>query len=132
MDEYKNEERYFCEFNTNDEINTSVRDFIEGNRCKVALVAIAKDEDHYLKEWVDYHLKIGFSEIFVYQNDWEYKNGDINDPRVHLEHISGVGIQNKCYNDFINKNYEKYDFIAFFDIDEFLWLRNKNDVKDFL
>ena len=33
---------------------------------KTALVCIAKDEDRYLGEWLAYHLKLGFSEIFVY------------------------------------------------------------------
>ena len=33
---------------------------------KVALVALAKDEENYLKEWVDYNLKIGFTDIYVY------------------------------------------------------------------
>jgi len=32
----------------------------------VALIAIAKDEDEYLKEWVDYNLKVGFDDIYVY------------------------------------------------------------------
>lgn len=33
---------------------------------KTALVAIAKDEDNYLKEWVEYHLKIGFDDVYVF------------------------------------------------------------------
>jgi hypothetical protein len=33
---------------------------------KTALVCIAKDEDHYIDEWLLYHLKLGFSDIFVY------------------------------------------------------------------
>lgn len=56
---------------------------------KTALVCIAKDEDDYLKEWVDYHLRIGFDEIFVYQNNWRYPKGDITDPRVHLLELDG-------------------------------------------
>ena len=35
---------------------------------KCALVCIAKDEDHYIQEWVDYHLMLGFSDIYVWQN----------------------------------------------------------------
>jgi len=37
---------------------------------KIALVTMAKDEDFYLQEWIDYHLKLGFDDIFIYQNNW--------------------------------------------------------------
>ena len=33
---------------------------------KVALVAIAKDEDHYIEEWIRYHLKLGFDHVIIY------------------------------------------------------------------
>ena len=33
---------------------------------KTALVCIAKDEDNYIDEWLKYHLKLGFSNIYVY------------------------------------------------------------------
>ena len=32
---------------------------------KIAVVAIAKDEDNYLAEWTDYHLRLGFDDIFI-------------------------------------------------------------------
>ena len=37
---------------------------------KIALVCIAKNEDDYIEEWVNYHLKLGFSKIFIYENNW--------------------------------------------------------------
>jgi hypothetical protein len=36
---------------------------------KIALVCIAKDEDLYLQDWIDYHLKLGFDDIHIYQNN---------------------------------------------------------------
>ena len=36
---------------------------------KIALVAIACNEDHYLREWLDYHFKIGFDDAYVYCNN---------------------------------------------------------------
>jgi len=37
---------------------------------KTALVAIAKNEGLYIREWVTYHKKVcSFDEIFVYDND---------------------------------------------------------------
>lgn len=97
-----------------------------------ALVAIAKNEDHYLKEWVDYNLKLGFDEIFVYQNNWRYQKGEISDSRVHLLELDGHRMQNPCYNDFIRDHNQEYDFIACFDCDEFLHIRDNVDFKTWL
>ena len=33
---------------------------------KVVLVCIAKDEDNYVEEWLDYNHKLGFDEIIMY------------------------------------------------------------------
>ena len=38
---------------------------------RTALVCIAKWEDT-IEEWCNYHLKLGFDKIFIYQNDWVY------------------------------------------------------------
>lgn len=98
---------------------------------KTALVCIAKDEDEYLIEWIDYHLKLGFTDIFVYQNNWRF-NGHCKDyTNVHFIELDGHRMQNKCYNDFIVDNYMKYDFIACFDVDEFLYI-NDGTLEDFL
>ena len=35
---------------------------------KVALVCIAKEEDNYIQEWIDYNKKLGFDDIIIYQN----------------------------------------------------------------
>ena len=43
---------------------------------KVALVCIAKDEDEYIKEWIEYHKKLGFDNIFVFENNWRCKVKD--------------------------------------------------------
>ena len=37
---------------------------------KTALVCIAKNEDHYIDEWIEYYLKLGIDHIFIYQNDF--------------------------------------------------------------
>lgn len=41
-------------------------------------------------------------------------------------------MQNKCYNDFIENYNKDYNFIAFFDIDEFLYIKNGKDINSFL
>lgn len=58
-------------------------------RC--ALVCIAKDEDDYIREWADYHLKIGFDDIYILQNNWRCKHA-FESPNVHLETYDGLYI----------------------------------------
>ena len=36
------------------------------------------------------------------------------------------------YNDCYNSNYDKYDWLIFNDIDEYIYLKNYNDIKNFL
>jgi hypothetical protein len=96
---------------------------------KIALVCIAKNEDNYIKEWCDYHLKLGFDDIFIYQNNWRTS---IFSDKIHNFEIDGVSKQIESYNSFINNFHSKYDWAAFFDVDEFLVLKKHNNVKDFI
>lgn len=98
---------------------------------KTALVCIAKDEDRYMDEWILYHLKLGFSDVFVYQNDWRYA-GAVSDPRAHFIQADGEAMQLPSYNEFIDENYGKFDFAAFMDVDEFLCLKKHRSVEEFL
>jgi len=95
---------------------------------KVALVCVAKWEDHYLEEWLDYNHKIGFDKIIMYQNDWRT---DIERPFLEKREWDGRAIQLPVYNTFLEKDTE-YDWAAFFDCDEFLVLKKHNNVKEFL
>ena len=55
---------------------------------RTALVAIACNEDHYLREWFTYHHNIGFDDIYVYQNNWHFKE-EVPD-YVHLIDFPGM------------------------------------------
>lgn len=100
---------------------------------KTALVCIAKNEDNYIDEWIDYHLKLGFTHIFVYQNDWRYK-GDKQKYTSFVDWIDfdGEAMQMKAYNDFIDNRSNGYGFAAFFDVDEFLCLKEDKSLDSFL
>jgi len=96
---------------------------------KVALVCVAKNEDNYIQEWINYNKKLGFDDIIIYQNDWRTP---IDDPNVIKIEFDGVNQQLNSYKHFINNNYGKYDWVAFFDVDEFLVLKKHNNIKDFI
>lgn len=101
---------------------------------KVAIIAIAKNENLYINEWIDYHFKLGFDNIIVCDNDDELILKDvIKDDRVIIEDYTKVeGVQKIAYRTSFKKYKEQYDWIFLIDIDEFLVLENHNNVKDFL
>jgi len=96
---------------------------------KVALVCIAKDEDNYIQEWVDYHLKLGFDDIYIYQNNWR---SNVVGDHIHLIPFDGEVKQLISYNDFIQNNYLNYEWAAFIDVDEFIVLKKHNNIKEFI
>lgn len=96
---------------------------------KVALVCIAKNEELYIQEWIDYHLKLGFDDVFIYQNNWRWENEQKNVIKYELD---GESQQRIAYNNFIQNHLNTYDWAAFFDVDEFLVLKKHNNVKNFI
>lgn len=101
------------------------------SKCqKIALVGIAKMENDYVNEWIRYHLNLGFDWVFLYDNNdssYEYV-GD----RIDLElkdrvtiipfETKGTTTQENAYTDCYIKYGDMFDWMAFFDIDEFLVL----------
>lgn len=98
----------------------------------IALVCIAKNEDNYIDEWIEYHLKLGFSKIFIYQNDWRYNGKHINSNFVNLIEFDGKLKQTDAYNNFIEIYYKDYDWASFIDVDEFIVLKQDSDISSFL
>lgn len=103
---------------------------------KTALITFAKNEDYYIEEWIKYHTKLGFDDIFVYQHDWRYRGVKRVYPNVTWFDFDfpeiGIMCQTEAFKNFLvcqNKN--QYDFAAFFDVDEFLTLKNMT-LHDFL
>jgi hypothetical protein len=100
---------------------------------KIALVCIARNEENYIEEWIKYNLKLGFDDIFIYEHNWKC---DVERYNVHKIEFNGTdfqeNIQRKAYNHFIRTQYDKYDWAAFFDVDEFLVLKAHNNIKQFI
>jgi len=95
---------------------------------KVNLVAVAKNEARYIQEWCDYHKKLGFNEIIIYDNSG---NGDLKShDNITVYDAPGDRIQLQAYqNELVNARYNEW--ILFIDIDEFLNIGNLS-VQEFL
>lgn len=95
---------------------------------KVGLVCVAKMEDHYLKEWLDYNQKLGFDKVLLYQNDWRT---DLEHPILEKGICDGPSIQVPLYNQVLQDNTE-FDWLAFIDCDEFIVLKKHNNIKELI
>jgi len=103
------------------------------------IVAIAKLESDYIKEWVKYHLELGFEKIYLYDNeDTPTYNDLLQNERVVVTHIPGNNyhkpVQYLALDYFIN-NYMKNGIITHcihIDIDEFIVLKKHSNIKEFI
>lgn len=92
------------------------------------ICAIIKDEQEYLKEWLDYHFSLGFDKIYLYQDYGSKSHSSITDQynNVILTEVQDLGIQNygtsmtqyEVYNYHLQNT--KADWLLLIDIDEFL------------
>ena len=99
---------------------------------KTAICCIAKNEDRYIHEWVDYHLKLGFDKIYIYCDDWECPLPDSK--RIEKLYLNRgiISPQMPAYNHFLKFLAKGYDYVMFLDVDEFLVLKKHSSVGEFL
>lgn len=105
------------------------------------VIGLAKNEKHYIKDWVAYHLHIGFDRIYLFDNNddpnetyddilFEY----IKDDKVRLiDFRDKKSLQNSLYNSFYYA--VPFKWLAVIDIDEFIWFNETfkyDDIKSFL
>ena len=107
---------------------------------KTAVCCIVKCENPYLQEWVDYHFDLGFTHIFIYDNnnmDGERILPSVaDDERVTVIDCRGkLAYQNTAYTDFYKRFGKEYDWIAYIDLDEFITFSEDSGIRtigDFL
>lgn len=107
---------------------------------KVLLCAIGRMENDYIREWVEYNKNIGFTNICLFDNNFDGEQdfrdviGDyIDSGFVILKDCRNktecqVEAYTECYAEYGNE----YDWIAFFDCDEFITLNYHRNVSDYL
>ena len=109
---------------------------IEIPPLKVAMCAIAKKENRYIKYFIKHYKDIGYNHFYLYDNNLSGRESledvEIVKDGVKEGYITIIDYKNipnhpqmeayySCY-----ENYNKeYDWISFYDIDEFLILKEK-------
>ena len=105
---------------------------------KVAVCAIGRLENRYALEWVSHYLKLGVDKIIIYDNNRPEDDETFSQVLWSIVEDGYVEIkpwfdnQKSAYEDFYNHYGNEYDWIGFFDFDEFLEIQDGRDVKDFL
>ena len=109
---------------------------------KVCVCTLGKNENLYIKEFVEHYKKYGIDKIYLYDNNdidgekfddviGEYVENDfveIIDWRGVKGTSTYYGIMNSCYQSF----QDQYDWLIFYEIDEFLYLKNYKNIKSYL
>jgi hypothetical protein len=102
---------------------------------KICLCAIGKNENLYIKEYVEHYKKIGYNHIFLYDNNDldEEKIGDaIPKNEINNGFVSIINFRGKklaileAYRDCYEKYNKVYDWLSFYDIDEHLEVKLNN------
>ena len=97
----------------------------------IVICAIAKNEEAYLREWIDYHLRLGFEKIYLYDNNdvespaLEDLLGDyISANQLEIVDVRGKrGYQMRAYREFCREHFFDVSWCAFIDVDEFITLQ---------
>lgn len=106
-----------------------------------SICTLAKQENVYINDWLNYHFNHGFDHVYIYDNnDIDYPSlEDAIDSRfedkVTIEDLRGQTFETtpniQVYNDFFERHASETDWVAFIDIDEFTYFKYGN-VKRFL
>lgn len=93
---------------------------------ELAIVAILKNEGHYLREWLDYHLLAGVGHFYLYDNDSSDNYKEIIAPYVEAglvtsKYFPGESMQFAAYNDAVWRYRFQCRYMAFIDLDEFIY-----------
>lgn len=112
---------------------------------KTAICVIIKNEQKFLKEWIEWHLNLGFDAIHIFEDKDsisheyicdEYSNvflrGYENDMQIHdMFNINSSVKQYRLYTWFAEEYKNIYDWIAFIDLDEFIIFSNDYNLDKF-
>lgn len=104
---------------------------------RLAVCAIAKNEEESFKEWIDWHRSIGVEKFYIYDNESTDSTKDVLRPYieegvVEYHYFPGVKKQLEAYDDCFSRHRLGTRWIAFIDLDEFIVPLKDKTLPDFL
>ena len=114
--------------------------YLNFNNIKICMCTIGKQENLYVREFISHYKNYGVDKIFIYDNNeiigehFESVIMDyIDNGLVEIIDFRGKNrSQLKAYQDCLNKNLNKYNWLMFYDMDEFIYLKDYNNIKLYL
>jgi hypothetical protein len=108
----------------------------------ICIVAIARDEDAFIAEWIAYHRLLGADHFYIYDDDPVERLPQLLEAFAEFvtvvrwygvsDGIPGRNRQTKAYSHFLDHHAAGYRWVAFIDIDEFIALRETATLSEFL
>lgn len=95
------------------------------------ICCIALNEQLYIQEWINYHIKLGFAKIYVYDNSDDNNMLYIASHNIIVIHMPGTCKQLDAYSHFLNHYGMIHTWCAFIDCDEFIVLKQHKNIRDF-
>ena len=110
------------------------------SNLKVLICTVAKQENKYIKEFVEHYQQLKINKIIIFDNnDINGENlenilkKEINNNFIKIINYRGFeNPQTKALNQCYKRMKYYFDWIAFFDVDEFLYIRNYTNINNFL
>lgn len=107
---------------------------------KVGLCCIAKMENEYIIDFVNYYRQIGVDKIYIYDNnDTDYEplynriKDFVDDNFVEIIDVrNGKNLQLPAYVHCWHNHRNEFDWMMFVDCDEYLFLKQDKNIKDYL
>ena len=121
-------------------INFTFFQILNYKNLKVCVCTPAKKENRYIREFIEHYKNYNVDKIFLYDNNdlngerfEEVINDYIQTGFVDIVDFRGqkrvlLNMMNDCYK----KNYHKYDWLIFFEVDEFIYLKDYHNIKEYL
>ena len=110
--------------------------FFNENKTKTSICVVVKQENRYIKEFINYYRKLKINKIFLYDNNdlnGEYLE-DILFKYIKYNFVEIINYrgkykpQKKAYNDCYVNNNKDYNWMAFYDADEYLYIDNYTNI----
>lgn len=106
----------------------------------IAVCVIGRNENRYAVEFVEYYKSIGVDKIFIYDNNYDGEEyfEEVLDEFIQSSFVEVIDFRNRqicqldSYQDCYDKHGSEFDWICFFDFDEYLYMEDGRDIKQFL
>ena len=104
---------------------------------RATICAVAKNEELYIDEWLQYHKFLGFDHVHIHDNADNASSYMASLPEkysnfVSVTHSPGLGLQAVSYGKCVKEGANSSTWVAFIDVDEFIVLRNHTNIKAYL